>query len=116
MLGTKNDQFKDVARKLHMVKHGALVAQPFMLQASLPAAEGDNLVEVYSDKGYKYISHSLNYKRVFKIWANHVYDKENPAISIEEMKQLFPEFAERLDVYQMCCNQQGQTVKNHDFY
>lgn len=119
VLSTQANGFKDVARKLHVLKHGFLVSKDHMLAQKLPEqgeAKLGSMLKVYQDEKYAYIKHSIYYKHVFRIWATHIYGNDEPCISLEELKQIFPEFTARLDVYHNCCNNQGQIVKNKEFY
>jgi len=62
-------------------------------------------------------SHSTNYKHVFQIWAQHVHlHPENVELSFEQLLEIFPEFTDRLKIYDACCNEKGQIVRNRTLY
>ena len=71
--------------------------------------------KIYSDKKRTFIQHPVNYKQVFQIWANYVFDKSSD-LSLTQLKNIFPEFIAHLDLYDKCMNQQGQVIKNKDYY
>ena len=65
----------------------------------------------------------LNYKNVFQIWKNHIYKPTEAGVTFTEdcltltqLQNIFPEFRERIELYSMCCNEDGKIVKNHEFY
>merc|ERR1712170_277490 len=79
-------------------------------------AETEDKEAIFGDKNLKFFTNSVNYKYAFKLWANFVCDKESPCISVQELMSIFPEYANRIEMYDKCCNKQGQVVKNKEFY
>ena len=74
-------------------------------------------VEIFSDtKRIIHNNQAVNYKQVFRIWATQILDKPNPVITLKELQEIFPEFKEKLDVYDNCCDASGKIVKNFEFY
>mmetsp|Transcript_4503 Transcript_4503/g.7670 ORF Transcript_4503/g.7670 Transcript_4503/m.7670 type:complete len:113 (-) Transcript_4503:294-632(-) len=78
MLGEKRDpSFKDLARKLAMLKHGFI---PSSKHKWVSEAENGELnfdgalvpeserAKVFADSKIDYIKHQINYKKVFQIW------------------------------------------------
>jgi hypothetical protein len=102
---SSGNSFGDLAKKLALLKSG-----------SLQSEDSTKTKKIFSDKSYKYIVNSINYKYVFRIWSNHICNKIEPCISLQELKDFFPEYSHRLDMYDNCCDKTGKIVKNKQFY
>lgn len=83
----------------------------------------------------KHVDYAVHSKDVFRIWAKHVY-KDNQAnqqkevavdwntfglqptygITQAQLENLFPEYRAKIKFYGMCCNKQGQIVRNHAYW
>jgi len=37
-------------------------------------------------------------------------------LTFTQMLNIFPEYREQLQLYQMCCDEKGRIVRNHDYY
>jgi hypothetical protein len=84
-----------------------------------PVVEPLRCAPMFADKSRPHIksSHSTNYKHVFQIWAQHVYlHPDNKELSFAQLLDVFPEFTDRLNVYDSCCNEKGQIVRNRHYY
>ena len=65
----------------------------------------------------------LNYKKVFNIWVNWIYiprrdgvEPTEDSLTQTQLENIFPEFRERLQLYNECCDEKGKIVKNFEFY
>lgn len=84
-----------------------------------PAVEPLQCAPMFADKSRPHIksSHSTNYKHVFQIWAQHIHlHPDNKELSLEQLLDIFPEFTDRLNIYDSCCNEKGQIVRNRQLY
>jgi len=74
---------------------------------------------MFADKSRPHIksSHNTNYKHVFQIWAQHIHlHPDNEELSLEQLLDIFPEFTDRINIYDSCCNEKGQIVRNRQLY
>lgn len=86
------------------------------MQAAEPREE---CAPMFTDKSRPHIknNHSVNYKHVFQIWAQHIHlHPDNKELSLEQLLGIFPEFTDRIRIYDSCCNEKGQIVRNHQAY
>lgn len=116
LLGKKvNPDFKDVAKKLKAIRDGCLYEKSD--ENSMEKEQNKKSVTIYSDK--ERVIHkdqAVNYKTVFRIWATQIFDNPSPMITLKELQEIFPEFHDKLAVYDKCCDATGKIVKNFDFY
>lgn len=89
---------------------------PKIAEAAIENMSMDYRFKIYADKSRNFIKQPVNYKHVFQIWANHVFESQTKDLTLTQLKNVFPEFISHLDLYDNCCNKQGQIVKNKEFY
>ena len=92
----KSDSFKDIARKLAMLKDGYLYQSGIQVDLNLEEGmktidpsqipESDKLC-VFSDKNHTYIKQPINYKVVFQVWAKQVCSHLNPGLYHGELEE-----------------------------
>ena len=109
-------QFKDIGNKLMLFKLGKLYGKGVCKGIDAPDGDGLKVVPlpegqkkgrevVFTDKGRP--SASVNYKNVFQIWAKHVYLHPESGLTTLHLLNIFPEFADRIKIYDMCMNERG---------
>lgn len=80
-------------------------------------AEAMGNLALYTDRERKLTDENrvVNYKMIFKIWAEHAADDRTDITAIQ-LQNVFPEFHKKLALYDMCCDKTGKIVRNQDFY
>lgn len=121
-----NPNFKDVGRKILLIKQGYLCKREHQLDIESAdfklnmVQKGDKTesqgLKVYADKSFIF---QVNKKTIFRMWRRQLFDSaENSQIGLklEHLHKIFPEFKNKLDLYVQCCNSEGNVVKNTTFF
>jgi len=132
----KSNQYKDIGNKLALIKTGRLYKKGILPDlndadgAGIPnevvAGEAD-FVNIYQDAKRTFITHAVNYKHVFSIWATQVYgqagqtdkpddDVINSDLTQTQLENVFPDFKAKLQLYHHCCDRTGKVIKNKEYY
>ena len=110
----------DLANKLVLLKtgyflHHDLVKQP-ITDELLESLTEEQAMKMFADEGARLSkeNHCITAKHVFKLWSKHVY--VGKSLTQEQIENIFPEFLDRLHLYNKCCDETGKAVRNLDYY
>ena len=125
LLGESAQKVSDLGRKLVLLKTGYFFCKELFNideQMNETQLRGEGLgaaqaLKLFKDAGrhLRSIDHQINQKLVFKLWANHVYGGAG-SMTQQQIVNIFPEFAHKLELYHQCCDKTGKIVKHQDFY
>jgi len=124
-LGEQKSVIPDLGRKLVMLKTGFFlhrdlldIDKPMKISVRLKATDESDALKLFSDKKAKLQpdQHMLSHKHVFRVWCNHVFKGNGSAMTQQQLENIFPEYAHKLQLYMHCCDETGKIVKDQDFY